>query len=76
MPDGSTAYFLGEGNEYATYTVHTKWLSDQYVALVEDNGGAALLKVFRVMNEENKIDKVYDEIIDGIAKRSTISICR
>ncbi len=66
MPDDSTAYFLGEGNEYAAYTVHTKWLSDHYVALVEDNGGAAKLKIYRVMDENDKIDKVYDEIIEGL----------
>lgn len=64
MPNESTAYFLGEGNEYATFTIHTKWLSDRYVALVENNGGAVMMKIYRVMDEYNKIDKVYDQMID------------
>ncbi|HWL24059.1 MAG TPA: hypothetical protein VNR38_09980 [Ureibacillus sp.] len=64
MPEGSTAYFLGEGNEFATFTVKTKWLSDRYVALVEDNGGAAILKIYRVMDEDDKVEKVYDQVIE------------
>jgi hypothetical protein len=66
MPDESTAHFLGEGNEFATYTVHTKWLSDRYVALVENNGGVEKMKIYRVMNDEEKIVKVYDEVIEGL----------
>lgn len=64
MPDNSTAYFLGDGNEYATFNVHTKWLSDRYVALVENNGGAVMLRIYRVMDEYNKIEKVYEEMIE------------
>lgn len=66
MPDGSMAYFLGDGNEFATYTVHTKWLSANYVALVENNGGATMLKIYRVMDEFDKIDKVYEEMIEEL----------
>lgn len=63
MPDGSTAHFLGDGNEYATFTVHTKWLSDRYVALTENNGGAVMLKIYRIDDELNKVDQVYNEIV-------------
>ncbi|CAM5180050.1 putative protein OS=Ureibacillus acetophenoni OX=614649 GN=SAMN05877842_103189 PE=4 SV=1 [Ureibacillus acetophenoni] len=66
LPDGSTAHFLGDGNEFATYTVYTKWLSDRYVSIVEDNGGLAMLKIYRVMDEYDKIDKVYEEPIEGL----------
>ncbi|SOC37404.1 hypothetical protein [Ureibacillus acetophenoni] len=66
MPNESTAYFLGEGNEFATFTIHTKWLSERYVALVENNGGAVTLKIYRVMDEYNKIDKVYDQVIEEL----------
>lgn len=66
MPDNSTSYFLGEGNEYATFNVHTKWLSDRFVALVENNGGAVMLRIYKVMDEFNKIDKIYDEMIEDL----------
>ncbi|SOC23893.1 hypothetical protein SAMN05880501_11634 [Ureibacillus xyleni] len=61
-PDGTTSTFLGEGNEYASYTEKTKWLSDNYVATVIDNGGATTMKVYRVL--EDRIDLVYDELVE------------
>lgn len=63
MKDNSTAYFIGYGNEYATYTVHTKWLSDRYVALTENNGGAVMQKIYRI-TENNKVDLIYNEIVE------------
>lgn len=63
-PDNTTATFLGEGNEFASYTEKTKWLSDQFVATVIDNGGAVTMRVYRVFKD--RIDKVYDELVEGI----------
>nr|WP_106778913.1 hypothetical protein [Lysinibacillus timonensis] len=64
LQDDSTAYFQGYGNEYASYTVHTKWLSDRYVALTENNGWAVILKIYRIADEQNKVDQIYNEIVD------------
>ena len=61
-PDGSTASFLGEGNEFASYTEKTKWLSDKYVATVIDNGGATTMKVYRVL--EDRIDLIVDALVE------------
>lgn len=65
LQDETTAYFKGEGNEYASYTVNTKWLSKDYVALIEDNGGAAILKIYRIMNDSDEVNKLYEEVIEG-----------
>lgn len=63
-PAASTATFLGEGNEYASYTVKTKWLSDKYVSNVVDNGGATVLDIYRI--EDTKIVKVYNKVVDTL----------
>lgn len=48
MPDGSAASFLGEGNEYASFTLRTVYLEGEHVAVYEDNGGTVMLKVYRL----------------------------
>lgn len=68
-PDGSTASFLGEGNEFASYTEKTKWLSDDYVATVIDNGGATTMKIYRVL--EDRIDLIYDELVEEMPNNIT-----
>ncbi|RHW37555.1 hypothetical protein D1B33_08470 [Lysinibacillus yapensis] len=60
-PDQSIAYFLGEGNEFASYKEKTIWLSDEYVATVVYSG-ATVMKIYRVL--EDRIDLVSDEMID------------
>ena len=59
MPDGSTASFLGEGNEYASFTLRTDYLEDDHVAVYEDNGGTVMLKVYRL--EEDTIELVLEQ---------------
>ncbi|MDM5333574.1 hypothetical protein QUF56_10090 [Ureibacillus composti] len=62
-PNQSVAYFLGEGNEFATLNVKTVWLSEKYVAHIEDNGGVTLLRVFRILDD--KIEIILEEVIEG-----------
>lgn len=59
MPDGSTAAFLGEGNEYASFTLRTVYLDGEHVAVYEDNGGTVMLKVYRL--SEETIDLVMEQ---------------
>ena len=47
-PDGSTAYFQGEGNEFASFTLQTTYIDTQHIAQVEDNGGVTFLKIYRI----------------------------
>lgn len=62
-PDGSTAYFQGEGNEFASYTLQTSYLDSQHIAQIEDNGGVTLLKIYRI--SDSSIDLVYREPVDS-----------
>ncbi|WP_445480721.1 hypothetical protein ACULLL_11510 [Lysinibacillus irui] len=62
-PDGSTAYFQGEGNEFASYTLQTTYLDPQHIAQIEDNGGVTLLKIYRI--SDSSIDLVYREPVDS-----------
>lgn len=62
-PDGSIAYFQGEGNEFASFTLQTTYLDPQHIAQVEDNGGVTLLKIYRIT--DSKIELVYREPVDS-----------
>ncbi|TKI66831.1 hypothetical protein FC756_13925 [Lysinibacillus mangiferihumi] len=61
-PDGSTAYFQGEGNEFASYTLQTSYIDKTSIAQIENNGGVILLKVYRITNAA--IELVYMEAVD------------
>ncbi len=63
--DGSTAFFEGEGNEFASYTEQTFWLNSNYVHVRVDNGGAIMNKVYRITNEA--IELVFREV-EGVAQ--------
>lgn len=65
-PDGSTAYFQGEGNEFASFTLETTYIDTQHIAQVEDNGGVTFLKIYRIT--DMAIELVYKEVIDGNPK--------
>lgn len=62
-PDGSTAFFQGEGNEFASFTLQTTYIGANHIAQVEDNGGVTLLKVYRIT--DLAIELVYKEAIDA-----------
>lgn len=60
--DSSTVSFEGEGNEYASYTIKTDWLSDHYVRYEQDNGGVVLAKYYRIDSDGiYLVDQVADE---------------
>jgi len=61
-PADSTAYFIGDGNEYASYSEKTKWLSEDYIATIIDNGGAVIMKVYRI--EDHQIVLIVDELVE------------
>ncbi|MEO4053700.1 hypothetical protein [Solibacillus sp. CAU 1738] len=52
MPDGTTAYFRGTGNEFASYKEKTTWLFDHYIQTVLNNGGAIVEKIYRITATE------------------------
>lgn len=60
MPNQSIARFEGMGNEYATYTLETQYLYDDYIGTLEDNGGTVVQRIYRV--EENRIVKIFEEV--------------
>lgn len=62
-PDGSTAFFHGEGNEFASFTLQTTYIGANHIAQVEDNGGVTLLKVYRIT--DLAIELVYKETVDA-----------
>lgn len=62
--DGSTAYYQGEGNEFASYTLQTKYIDASSIAQIENNGGVTLLKVYRMT--DFAIELVYMEAVDEI----------
>ncbi|TQE90484.1 hypothetical protein [Ureibacillus terrenus] len=61
-PDHSVAYFLGDGNEFATYTEKTTRLNDQYVGTIVDNGGVTMMNIYKI--GDDKIEIVYKEPVD------------
>ena len=61
LADGKKAHFQGEGIEFATYDVQTKWLNDNYVAHYVNNGGVEVQRIFRIT--PTTIELVVDEVI-------------
>ena len=60
--DASTVTFEGVGNEYASYTIKSDWLSDHYVRYEQDNGGVVLAKYYRIDADGiYLVDQVPDE---------------
>ncbi|MGG3449639.1 hypothetical protein [Domibacillus aminovorans] len=51
LKDGQIAHFVGEGNEFASYTARTVWHDDRHVTVYEDNGGTVMARTFRVEDE-------------------------
>ncbi|OAH55789.1 hypothetical protein AWH48_03700 [Domibacillus aminovorans] len=51
LKDGQIAHFVGEGNEFASYTTRTVWHDDRHVTVYEDNGGTVMARTFRVEDE-------------------------
>lgn len=52
MPNNSVAQFKGEGNEFASYKLTTKYLYDNYVATYEDNGGTVVERIYYIQPDK------------------------
>ncbi|WP_342525574.1 hypothetical protein MKY84_08690 [Chryseomicrobium sp. FSL W7-1435] len=59
MPNQSAATFEGMGNEYATYTLNTQHLYENYIGTLEDNGGTVVQRIYRI--EDTRIVKIFEE---------------
>lgn len=62
LPDGTTAYYEGVGNEFAELIIDVHRIGDQFVVVDEDNGGVTIRKVFRI--EEDAITVLTTNPID------------
>ncbi|MCG3087977.1 hypothetical protein [Sporosarcina cyprini] len=74
LQDGSIAHFLGDGNEYATYTLRTEWLDDHHVNVYEDNGGMEMLRSYRL--GDNQITLLQQEPSDAEGVATTLETIR
>lgn len=61
-PNQSTAKFLGEGNEFATYIEKTTHLSHRYVGTIVDNGGVTMMTIYKI--NEDQIEIIFKEPVD------------
>lgn len=61
-PDNTVANFLGDGNEFASYTEKTNWLNEQFVGTIVDNGGVSLMTIYKIT--EDAIEIIFKEPID------------
>ncbi|QUW22370.1 hypothetical protein JSQ81_01930 [Sporosarcina sp. Marseille-Q4063] len=62
LPDGSTAHYEGDGNEFAELNIRVTHLDGKYVVIDEDNGGATMRKIYQVEND--KIETLSEDVID------------
>ena len=67
LQDGSIAHFLGDGNEYATYTLRTEWLDDHHVNIYEDNGGMEMLRSYRLGDNQINLLQQVPSDAEGVA---------
>lgn len=63
-PDNTTAYFLGDGIEYSTYTEKTVYLSDEYIGTLVDNGGITMMFIYKISDDQ--IDIIYREPVEEV----------
>ena len=74
----TTATFVGVGNEFASFSEETIWLTDHIVQTSIDNGGAFIYSVYRI--SEQAIELVYEGVtepnmtIEQIAKLPVIEL--
>ena len=63
LPNGSSAHYEGDGNEFAELTIEVTHIDDKYVVIDENNGGALIRKIYLVGNE--KIEALFEDAIDN-----------
>lgn len=62
LPNGSSAHYEGDGNEFAELTIEVSHIDDNYVVIDENNGGALIRKIYQVKKE--KIETLFEDAID------------
>ncbi|WP_391122177.1 hypothetical protein [Psychrobacillus sp. L3] len=61
MKNNSIAQFKGEGNEYASFSLKTLHLFNNFIATTEDNGGTIVERIYRVYDDHiSKISENYE----------------
>ena len=60
---GDVAYYVGQGNEFASFKLETTWLDENYVQTVIDNGGGITQEIYRIT--ANEIQLIYEEMIES-----------
>ena len=63
LPDGSTAHYEGDGNEFAELNINVTHIDNKYVVIDENNGGALIRKIYQVEND--KIETLSEDAIDN-----------
>lgn len=56
---GSRWVYLGEGNEYASYTQEAMYTEDNMAQFVSDNGGTVMTSIFEI--HDDYVKRVYQE---------------
>ena len=52
LPNGSSAHYEGDGNEFAELTIKVTHIGDKFVVIDENNGGTLIRKIYQVENEK------------------------
>ena len=55
LPDGSSAHYKGEGNEFAELDITVARPAQDYVVIHENNGGTFVQKVYKVDGDEIRV---------------------
>ncbi|MDV6377106.1 hypothetical protein ORD22_02360 [Sporosarcina sp. GW1-11] len=55
LPDGSSAHYKGEGNEYAELDITVARPAEDYVVIHENNGGSFIQKVYKLVGDEIQV---------------------
>ncbi|WP_301109288.1 hypothetical protein [Sporosarcina sp.] len=55
LPDGSSAHYKGDGNEFAELDITVDSPAEDYVVVHENNGGSFIQKVYKLEGDEIKI---------------------
>ncbi len=63
LPNGSSAHYEGDGNEFAELKIEVTHIGDKFVVIDENNGGALIRKIYQVENE--KIETLFEDAIDN-----------
>lgn len=55
LPDGSSAHYKGDGNEFAELDITVDSPAEDYVVVYENNGGSFIQKVYKLEGDEIQI---------------------